>query len=250
MIKFPELEKNFESFSLKTNSGEVHRGEVLTIMGANGLGKSTFLNLLSGKLKADKGEVEEYKISYKEQYPSREFESTVRTELMSVAKPEFDSGWYKQNILEKLNLNKVIDNKIKDLSGGELQKFHVALCLSREADIYALDEPSAFVDVEDRLKVAEVIKEFVIKKEKCAIVVDHDVQIIDYLGDRMLVFLGEPAKKGFVEGPFSKRDGMNKVLEILDITYRRDNTSHRPRINKPGSNLDSEQRNKKEFYYS
>ncbi len=250
LIKFPELEKNFESFSLKTNSGEVHRGEVLTIMGANGLGKSTFLNLLSGKLKADKGEVEEYKISYKEQYPSREFESTVRTELMSVAKPEFDSGWYKQNILEKLNLNKVIDNKIKDLSGGELQKFHVALCLSREADIYALDEPSAFVDVEDRLKVAEVIKEFVIKKEKCAIVVDHDVQIIDYLGDRMLVFLGEPAKKGFVEGPFSKRDGMNKVLEILDITYRRDNTSHRPRINKPGSNLDSEQRNKKEFYYS
>jgi ATP-binding cassette, sub-family E, member 1 len=250
IIEFPSMEKNFENFSLKTNKGEVHKGEVLTIMGANGLGKSTFLNLLSGKLKSDKGNIDEYKISYKEQYPSREFEETVRQVLMKEAKSEFSSGWYKQNILEKLNLNKVIDNKIKDLSGGELQKFNVALCLSREADIYALDEPSAFVDVEDRLKVAEVIKEFIIKKEKCAIVVDHDVQLIDYLGDRMLVFLGEPAKKGFVEGPLTKRDGMNKVLELLDITYRRDNTSHRPRINKPGSTLDSEQRKKKEFYYN
>jgi ATP-binding cassette, sub-family E, member 1 len=250
LVDFDEMEKNFESFSLKTNKGSVHKGEVLTIMGANGLGKSTFLNLLSGKLKSDSGEVREYKISYKEQYPSREFEGNVRNELMAVAKAEFNSGWYKQNILEKLNLNKVVDNKIKELSGGELQKFHVALCLSREADIYALDEPSAFVDVEDRLKVAEVIKEFVIKKEKCAIVVDHDVQFADYLGDRMLVFLGEPAIKGFVEGPLSKREGMNKVLEMLDITYRKDIVSHRPRINKPGSNLDSEQRKKKEFYYN
>ena len=250
LIKFPELEKNFENFSLKTNSGEVHRGEVLTIMGANGLGKSTFLNLLSGKIKADNGEVEKYKISYKEQNLNSNFEESVRQVLMREAKSDFNSGWYKQNILEKLNLNNVIDNKIKDLSGGELQKFNVALCLSRDAYIYALDEPSAFVDVEDRLKVAEVIKEFIVKKEKCAIVIDHDVQLVDYLGDRMLVFLGEPAKKGFVEGPFSKRDGMNKVLEMLDITYRRDNNSHRPRINKPGSNLDSEQRNKKEFYYS
>jgi ATP-binding cassette, sub-family E, member 1 len=250
LVEFSEMEKDFENFSLKTNSGKIYKGEVLTIMGANGLGKSTFLNLLAGKIKPDVGDVKNYNISYKEQYPSGEFEGTVRNELMAVAKGEFNSGWYKQNILEKLNLSKVIDNKISDLSGGELQKFHVALCLSREADIYALDEPSAFVDVEDRLKVAEVIKEFVIKKEKCAIVVDHDVQFVDYLGDRMLVFLGEPAVKGFVEGPLSKREGMNKVLEMLDITYRKDISSHRPRINKPGSTLDSEQRKKKEFYYN
>jgi ATP-binding cassette, sub-family E, member 1 len=250
LIEFNEMQKKFESFSLKTNKGSIHRGEVLTIVGANGLGKSTFLNLLSGKLKPDSGECEDYKISYKEQYPSREFEGTVRMELMNVAKAEFSSGWYKQNILEKLNLNNVIDNKIKDLSGGELQKFHVALCLSRDAEVYALDEPSAFVDVEDRLKVAEVIREFVSKKEKCAIVVDHDVQFVDYLGDRMLVFLGDPGKEGFVEGPLTKREGMNKVLGMLNITYRRDTNSHRPRINKPGSNLDSEQRKKKEFYYN
>ena len=250
LIEFNEMQKKFESFSLKTNKGSIHRGEVLTIVGANGLGKSTFLNLLSGKLKPDSGECEDYKISYKEQYPSREFEGTVRMELMNVAKAEFSSGWYKQNILEKLNLNNVIDNKIKDLSGGELQKFHVALCLSRDAEVYALDEPSAFVDVEDRLKVAEVIREFVSKKEKCAIVVDHDVQFVDYLGDRMLVFLGDPGKEGFVEGPLTKREGMNKVLGMLNITYRRDTNSHRPRINKPGSNLDSEQRKKKEFSYN
>ena len=69
--------------------------------------------------------------------------------------------WYKQNILEKLGLLKVIDSKISELSGGELQKVYIAVCLGNEAEVYALDEPSAFIDVEDRLNVAEVIKEFI-----------------------------------------------------------------------------------------
>ncbi|MBU0671816.1 MAG: ATP-binding cassette domain-containing protein, partial [Candidatus Margulisbacteria bacterium] len=74
-------------------------------------------------------------------------------------------GWYKQNILEKLGLNKILNNKINTLSGGELQKVCIASCLSGDFEIITMDEPSAFIDVEDRLKVAEIIKEFVIKKE-------------------------------------------------------------------------------------
>jgi len=121
--------------------------------------------------------------------------------------------------------------------------------LSQDCSVYAFDEPSAFIDVEDRLIVADVIKDFVIKREVCGIVVDHDVQFIDYVGDSMLVFEGTPGVEGHVIGPLTKREGMNKVLRMLDITYRQDKETKRPRINKPGSQLDQQQRAKGEFYY-
>ena len=251
LIEFPELQKTFSTFKLKTSSGKIHRGEVLTIMGANGLGKSTFLKLLAGLEKSDNGNFEPLKISYKPQYLDINIAGDVEYYLKSVAGTEFDSGWYKTNILEKLNINAILHNQIKELSGGELQKVYIAACLSnQEANLIAMDEPSAFIDVEDRLKVAEVIKEFIAVKEICAIIVDHDIQFIDYLADSMLVFEGDPGKEGHVFGPVNKREGMNKVLKNLNITYRRDKQTGRPRINKPGSQLDQEQRHKGEYYYT
>ncbi|MBL7147574.1 MAG: ribosome biogenesis/translation initiation ATPase RLI [Nanoarchaeota archaeon] len=249
LFEFDELEKNFENFNLKTNKGLIHKQEVLGVVGANGLGKTTFLKLLSQEIKPDKGKIEKIKISYKPQQIYSEIEGTVLENLKKVAKEEFNSGWYKQNILEKLGLGKILNNEVKNLSGGELQKFHVAVTLSRDASLFAFDEPSAFIDVEDRLKVAEIIKEFILKKEKAAIVVDHDIQFIDYLSDSILVFEGESGKKGYVYGPCDKKEGMNRVLKNLGITYRRDKENNRPKINKPGSVLDKEQKEKGEYYY-
>jgi ATP-binding cassette subfamily E protein 1 len=169
--------------------------------------------------------------------------------LQGIAKENFNSGWYKQNVFEKLNLGKLINNKIRELSGGELQKVYIAASLSKDCELIAMDEPSAFIDVEDRLKVAEIIKDFVMKKECSALIVDHDIQFIDYLADSILVFKGTAGKKGEVEGILNKREGMNLVLKNLDITYRKDKTSFRPRINKIGSQLDLQQRKKGEYYY-
>lgn len=250
LLEFPELGKDFENFSLKTSGGEVKKGEILAVMGANGLGKTTFLKMLSGDLKPDSGNVEKVKIAFKEQYPDSNLKGTVKELLMEAAKERYTSGWYKQNMLEKLGLGKLLDSTANNLSGGELQKLHIALALSKECKVYAFDEPSAFIDVEDRLIVAEVIKDFVIRNEVCAIVVDHDVQFIDYIGDSMLVFEGLPGREGKVFGPVMKRDGMNRVLKMLDITYRQDKETKRPRINKPDSQLDQQQRAKGNYYYS
>lgn len=251
LFEFPSMKKSFDKFSLDVNEGCVKKGEVLAIMGANGLGKTTFLKLITGLENPDnKVDFGKVKIAYKTQYPSSDVEGTVMQLLQEKAGNVFHSGWYRADILDKLGIGKILNNEIKNLSGGELQKFYVALTLSdAEADIFAFDEPSAFVDVEDRLKVAEVIKDFVIREEKAAIVVDHDVQFIDYLGDSMLVFEGEPGVKGKVFGPCEKREGMNRVLKMLNITYRRDKESGRPRINKPNSQLDAQQRAKGEYYY-
>ncbi|MBU1204084.1 MAG: ribosome biogenesis/translation initiation ATPase RLI [Nanoarchaeota archaeon] len=248
-LEFPGFEKSFDNFNLKTIGGSVRKGEVLGVIGANGLGKTTFLKILAGLIEPDSGEIGAVDISYKPQYLDLNIEGTVEEVLKKEAGSLYDSGWYRQNILEKLRLGKVMHNEVRTLSGGELQKVYIALTLSKKADVYVMDEPSAFVDVEDRIKVAEIIKEFIVKNEKCAIVVDHDIQFVDYLADNLLVFSGVSGENGFVEGGFEKREGMNKVLKMLDITYRRDKTSHRPRINKSGSQLDREQRVRGEYYY-
>ena len=159
-----------------------------------------------------------------------------------------NSSWFKANLIEKLDLSRLFQENMMLLSGGELQKINIAGALAKEADMILMDEPSAFIDVEDRLKVAEIIKDFVIKKEVCAIIVDHDIQFVDYLADSLLVFEGVPGRKGNVFGPFEKKDGMNRILRNLDITYRRDNITNRASINKEGSQLDQAQRAKGEYY--
>ncbi len=249
VCSFPDLEKSYDSFHLKVNKGELIAGEVLTIMGANGLGKTTFLKLLAGVEKPDKGKVEKMNISYKEQYP-KATNIKVVDYLQEKAGSNFSSGWYKQNVLEKLNLHAFLDHSMRELSGGELQKVFIAGALSTDAPIVALDEPSAFIDVEDRLKVAEVIKEFTEKKGTATIVVDHDVQFMDYIADVMLVFEGLSGKEGHVHGPCSKEEGMNRVLKMLNITYRKDKQTGRAQINKPESQLDREQKKEGRFYYS
>ena len=249
LFSFPSMTKTFENFELKINKGTVRKGEVLTVMGANGLGKTTFLKILAGIEKPDNCKIEKLNLAYKPQQ-LKASSKTVREALLEIAGSEFETGWYKQNILEKLGLKNLLEQKLNNLSGGELQKVNIAITLSSDANIFAFDEPSAFIDVEDRLNVAEVIKEFVIKKDVCAIVVDHDVQFVDYIGDSMLIFNGIPGKSGEVTGPFGKIDGMNEVLKILDITYRMEKETGRPRINKPGSVLDREQRSKGKYYYN
>ncbi len=250
-IEVPVFNKNFKDFKLETTKNIIHKGEVLAIMGANGLGKSTYLKILAGLEVPDDVKLNTLKLSYKPQYLDHSLDISVENYLISIIGKEFSSGWFKTNILEKLNVEAILNNNMNALSGGELQKVFIAASLCKpDINLVTMDEPSAFIDVEDRLKVAEIIKDYISIKEISAIIVDHDIQFVDYLADSMLVFEGISGKHGIVHGPFPKRYGMNRVLKSLDITYRRDKVSGRPRINKPGSQLDEEQRFKGDYYYT
>ncbi|MCK4928738.1 MAG: ribosome biogenesis/translation initiation ATPase RLI, partial [Methanosarcinales archaeon] len=95
-----------------------------------------------------------------------------------------------------------------------------------------------------------VIRRFAENNNVTAMVVDHDIYMIDMLSERLVVFEGRPAVKGEVHGPFDMREGMNLFLKNLNITFRRDDETRRPRVNKAGSKLDRQQKSMGEYYYA
>ena len=245
------LEKGFEGFQLVVEPGEIKRGEVIGILGPNGIGKTTFVKILAGVEEADDGqEFGELTVSYKPQYIAAEYEGTVQELLMGVAKEAFTSSWYKTEILQPLNLNVLLDRNVMELSGGELQKIAVAACLSRKAELFLLDEPSAYLDVEERLNVARTIRRVIEAQNVPAFVVEHDVVTQDFIADRLMVFSGEPGVNGTAKPPTSLREGMNVFLKEMDVTFRRDSVTRRPRVNKEESKMDKFQKQIGEYYYT
>jgi Predicted ATPase, RNase L inhibitor (RLI) homolog len=111
-----------------------------------------------------------------------------------------------------------------------------------------LDEPSAHLDVEQRVRLTKVFRNQVEGRDAAILVIDHDIYVIDIISERLLVFDGDPGVHGEAKGPFDMRTGMNMFLSQLGVTFRRD-MSGRPRINKPESYLDREQKSKGEYYY-
>jgi ATP-binding cassette subfamily E protein 1 len=252
LVRWENMKKSYKGFRLEVEAGEAKEGEVIGILGPNGIGKTTFVKLLSGLEKADKGLpviLYELQVSYKPQYISAEFEGTVEEVMRSVAKDQFSTSWYQTEILNPLNLRPLLDRKLTELSGGELQRATIGACLSRSAQLYLIDEPSAYLDVEERLVMARTIRRVVENRNVTAFVVEHDVVAQDFIADRLMVFKGEPGVNGRASNPVSLRKGMNIFLKEMGITFRRDATTKRPRVNKENSQMDKHQKEIGEYYY-
>lgn len=234
------------TFKLNTHPGEIKKGEIVGIIGRNALGKSTFIkHIVTKGFENNFGE--KIVISYKEQLIEKS-ENTVMEELMQYN--NYSDSFYEIYILEPLNIKPLLEKYVNTLSGGELQRYALAKCLLQEANLYLLDEPTAFLDIEDRLKISKMIKNFITIKEKSAFIIDHDLVFMDYLSDKLLVFMGEPSIEGNAHGPHQMREGMNLFLKDLNLTFRRDEHNKRPRVNKLGSVKDQEQKKSGEYYYS
>ncbi|MEM2994471.1 MAG: ribosome biogenesis/translation initiation ATPase RLI [Candidatus Bathyarchaeia archaeon] len=250
LLQWTAMEKTYKGFRLEVCPGEIRKGDVIGVLGPNGIGKTTFIKIIAGIEEADGGvKFGGLTVSYKPQYISAEYEGTVQELLMSIAKDEFGSSWYKTEILHPLNVDALLDRNTAELSGGELQRVAIAACLSRKAELYLLDEPSAYLDVEERLNMARAIRRVVENRNAAAFVVEHDVVAQDFIADRLMVFTGEPGVKGTANSPTNLRNGMNMFLKAMDVTFRRDPTTKRPRVNKEGSKLDKFQKEIGEYYY-
>jgi ATP-binding cassette, sub-family E, member 1 len=250
IVEYTALMKILGQFSLTVDKGEIHEGEVVGIVGANALGKTTFMRILAGIEKIDQGTIDTtVRISYKPQYLNQDIDGDVRSLIYSANSGPFEGTAIEEQIFSPLGIKKLYDKSVKGLSGGELQKVAISLSLIRPADVYALDEPSAFLDIEDRITFAKFIQRFTKSNRKSALIIDHDIQLIDLVSDRLIIFEGIPGIKGTGTSPITKEIGMNNFLQSLSISFRRDETSGRPRVNKDSSRLDRQQKTDGNYYY-
>ena len=249
LAKYSNLTKSYHSFKLTANSGQIREGEIVGLVGANALGKTTLMKMIAGIEKPDSGNIEmSAKISYKPQYLQQDHDGDTRSLLSTAYQAPIEGSAVENHILIPMGIKRLYDKNINTLSGGELQKVAVCATLVRPANIYALDEPSAFLDVEDRISLAKFLHRFVKAEGKSAMIIDHDMQLIDLVSDSLVIFTGTPAMDGIAHNPMNKEDGMNQFLRTLAITYRKDETTGRPRINKMGGRLDRKQKDSGDYY--
>ncbi len=248
-LYWPDMTRTYEGFKLFISAGYVARGEVLGIVGPNGIGKTTFAKIIAGRESADEGVSFDPKtVSYKPQYPTAG-EMTVEEALRRAAGPKYETELYISQIIKPFRLEKLMERELGELSGGELQKVSVAEALSRDAQLYVLDEPSAFLDVEERYHMAKLIRRQALDMRVYVLLIEHDFTVLDFASTSLMVFRGEPGRYGIAGPPTDLRTGFNTFLKDMGVTFRRDHETKRPRVNKIGSQLDMMQKEMGEYYY-
>jgi len=250
VFHYPPLVKTLGPFKLTVEPGSFKPSEIIMMLGQNGTGKTTLIKILAGILQPDDEEIEMPKlsISYKPQTIAPKFQGTVQELLYLKLKESWSSSIFKTEVLIPLNIDPLLDNEVQTLSGGELQRVAIVLALAKPCDIFLIDEPSAYLDSEQRVIAAKVMKRWILSTKKSAFVVEHDFIMATYLADKVICFEGIPAKESTCTSPESLITGMNKFLKMMDITFRRDPTNFRPRINKHGSQKDQEQKAAGNFF--
>uniref|UniRef100_W5MR47 ATP-binding cassette sub-family E member 1 n=2 Tax=Lepisosteus oculatus TaxID=7918 RepID=W5MR47_LEPOC len=248
--QYPHMKKAMGDFQLEIVEGEFTDSEIMVMLGENGTGKTTFIRMLAGRLKPDEGgEVPVLNVSYKPQKISPKFKGSVRQLLHEKIRDAYTHPQFVTDVMKPMQIDSIIDQDVQNLSGGELQRVALALCLGKPADVYLIDEPSAYLDSEQRLMAARVIKRFILHAKKTAFVVEHDFIMATYLADRVIVFDGIPSKSTLANTPQTLLAGMNKFLAQLEITFRRDPNNFRPRINKMNSIKDVEQKKSGNYFF-
>lgn len=250
-ITYPLMTKTLGDFKLTVEAGAFDKSEIIVMLGQNGTGKTTFIRMLAGLLPPDdeKAEIPKLMVSYKPQKIAPKFPGTVRQLLHKKIRGTYQHPQFVADVMKPLQMDDIIDQEVANLSGGELQRTAMVLCLGKPADIYLIDEPSAYLDSEQRVVCAKVIKRFILHAKKTAFVVEHDFIMATYLADRVIVYTGIPAVDAKANTPQGLVDGMNRFLKDLEITFRRDPTNHRPRINKKASVKDKEQKLAGTYFY-
>jgi len=249
-VRYPSMTKTLGTFKLNVKAGGFSESEIIVMLGQNGTGKTTFIKMLAGLEKPDGGEsVPPLNVSYKPQKIAPKFEGTVRQLFHQKIRAMYQHPQFNADVLKPLNIEDIIDQEVKLLSGGELQRVAITMALGKPADIYLIDEPSAYLDSEQRIHAAKVIKRFILHSKKTAFIVEHDFIMATYLADRVVVYEGIPAVEATANSPQPLVTGMNAFLKDLQITFRRDPSNHRPRINKLNSVKDKEQKLAGTFFY-
>lgn len=244
MLSYGQFGVSHESgFRLNAEAGNFLQGSVVLLAGPNGCGKTSFIETITAN--------ENLSFSHKQQHLGIDSNKTVYNYLMNKIQSNMTSPMFISDVVKPLKLKNLYDRRINNLSGGELQRVAIVECLGTVSDVYLLDEPSASLDIEQRLAFIKVMKRFIEHGQRTCFVVEHDIGILTALGSinsSIVVFNETMPNQWAATSPTSFDDGMNHLLKQMNITMRRDNRYSRLRINKPDSQKDSFQKKNDKYY--
>ncbi len=243
IINLPSNLEKETTHRYSANSFKLHRlpvprpGDVLGLVGTNGIGKSTALKILAGKQKPNLGQFAsppdwtEILAYFRGSELQNYFTKILEDDLKAVIKPQYvdqipravkgsvqslldkkDEQKNQEKVCDSLDLHRVRDRQVEELSGGELQRFAIAMVCIQRADMFMFDEPSSYLDVKQRLNASQAIRRL-ITPERYVIVVEHDLAVLDYLSDFICCLYGVPGAYGVVTMPSSVREGINIFLD-------------------------------------
>ncbi|XP_042043810.1 ABC transporter E family member 2-like isoform X2 [Salvia splendens] len=234
--KYPSMTKTLGNFMLKVVEGEYTDSQIIVLLGENGTGKSTFLQMRAGFLKPDSVEgsdveISDLNVSYKPQRLTSKNEFTVRIMLDFICHDSYMDPRFVSEVMEPLSIQKLMDKELVNLSFWRITEGCLTLCLGK------------------RIVVSKVIKKFIRQRKKTAFIAEHDFIMATYLADRVIVYDGKPSVGCVTNSPQSLMTGMNLFLSHLDFTFSKDPTSLLPRINKLESIEDREHKSSGPHYY-
>ena len=265
-VEYPAMSKTLEKaesrFTLHVEPGSFRGAEMIGLLGENGCGKTTFMEMMAGAFdkKADgtadtsveKVSLAGLGVSYKRQHYAprlRKFPGTVQELFEKTIQNVIVDRLFRLLVLRPLQMEALEKSYVKNLSGGELQRVAITICLGTPATIYLFDEPSAGLDCEQRIIAAKVIRRWVVSNmQKTAFIIEHDFVMASALSDRVIVYDGKPGIECTAKSPMGLVDGFNVFLKQLDVTFRRDPCNHRPRVNKKHSAKDVEQKRSGNYF--
>uniref|UniRef100_T1GMU9 AAA+ ATPase domain-containing protein n=1 Tax=Megaselia scalaris TaxID=36166 RepID=T1GMU9_MEGSC len=159
--EYPSMVKTLGKFKLTVQEGHFSDSEILVLLGENGTGKTTFIRMLAGNLEPDEGsgKVPQLHISYKPQKISPKSQGNVRQLLHDKIRDAYVHPQFIADVLKPMKIEEIMDQEVQNLSGGELQRVALTICLGKPADVYLIDEPSAYLDSEQRLVAARSSKD-------------------------------------------------------------------------------------------
>ena len=234
-LEHPTHRYSENGFALYGLPGPVE-GKVTGILGANGIGKSTAIKILSGQLRPNLGNFDN-EVAWEEilkRYAGTEIFDYLQTiskkNVKTAAKPQYidhipkvfsgtvsdllkttDERGKLSDIINVLTLEPLLSHQIDALSGGELQRVAIAACLARSADFYFFDEITPFLDIYQRIAAAKLIRELAVTHP--VVIVEHDLAILDMLADTVHIAYGKPAVFGIITRPKGVRVGINQYLD-------------------------------------